>query len=392
MEQVIRPLLREIDDARLAYVTMALTRIPSPSGQADAIIEWYAQHLREMGLSPTVFTEIPGAPTLLAEIPGAGDGPTLTLLGHLDHQPLEHPPAYQDGGMIYGRGCADAKSGVAAITEVARVLTQSGVPLRGTVKLVVHTTHERVENCGVGLDRLAREGRLGSAVLVASGPHHYVPIAGRGCAQFLCRIQSLEESVADIFQPPEAPNPILESASVINRLMRWREELGRFSLPYLGPDTVHVGAIHAGDAPHRFPRTCTIAGIHRFGPEVTEYQVRDTFAHLERELKALLRSDVALEVTIQGIGYRIHEREPIVQMLRRAYSMVTERDLPLGGYLEVGEASKLAGEYGIPTVYHGTNRERHDADLEYVSLRDIVRAARVYLATAVLFARPATAE
>jgi succinyl-diaminopimelate desuccinylase len=384
MESRLRQLINQIDPTRLAHLTMELARIPSPTRQTEAIVAWYAGYARDRGLPAEVRRDAPDGATLVISLPSAGVGPTLTLLGHLDHRPLDHPPAYQEGGLIYGRGCAEGKSGVAAITEALRVLASSPYRLRGRLQAVIHTLHEppgRRE----GLDALARHGSLGNAVICAAGPHRYVPVAGRGCAQFRWRVRQEGEPMHELYTPADAPHPIWESRIILERLERWNEELGQVAWPYIGPETVQVGSIHAGDEPERMPAECAIAGTRRFSPGKTEHEIVGEFLLLQQELQARTRAKIECQVNVLGLGFRLHEREPIIQALRRAYSLVTDQDLPLGGFLDVGDASKTAGEYGIPTVYHGTNRERYLADLEYVSLRDVVRAARVYLAAAVYY-------
>lgn len=384
MEPRLRQLISQIDPTRLAHLTMELAKIPSPTHQTDAVVAWYAQYARDRGLPAEVRRDASDGATIVISLPGAGLGPTLTLLGHLDHRPLDHPPAYQEGGFLYGRGCAEGKSGAAAITEALRVLASSPYRLRGRLQAVIHTLHEppgRRE----GLDALARQGSLGNAIVCAAGPHRYVPVAGRGCAQFRWTVRGASERLHELYTLADVPHPIWESRIILERLERWNQELGQVAWPYIGPETVQVGSVHAGDEPERMPAECIIAGTRRFGPGKSEHEIVGEFLLLQQELQARTRAKIECQVNVLGLGFRQHEREPIIQALRRAYSLVTDQDLPLGGFLDVGDASKTSAEYGIPTVYHGTNRERYLADLEYVSLRDVVRAARVYLATAVYY-------
>ncbi len=267
MEPRLRQWINQIDPMRLAHLTMELAKIPSPTRHTDAVVAWFAQYARDCGLPAEVRRDVPDGATVVISLPGAGVGPTLTLLGHLDHRPIDHPPAYQEGGFLYGRGCAEGKSGVAAITEALRVLNSSSLRLRGRLQAVIHTLHEppgRRE----GLDVLARHGSLGNAVICAAGPHSYVPVAGRGCAHFRWTARREGEPLHELYAPADAPHPIRESQMIVERLGRWNEELGQVAWPFIGPETVQVSSIHAGDEPDRLrkrqnPRSGTAAAPGR---------------------------------------------------------------------------------------------------------------------------------
>jgi acetylornithine deacetylase/succinyl-diaminopimelate desuccinylase-like protein len=385
MEQTIRRLASQIDSTRLAQMTFDLAQILSPTRDTGRIATWYAGYLSDIGLSPDIQRDIPDGPNVIARIQGAGSGPTLTFLSHMDHKPLDHPPAYQESGMIYGRGVADPKSGLAAMTEAARVLVEAGLRLKGDLVLVAHSLHEYPAGRREGLDRLLQQGMLGNAIVCTSGPHNYVPVVGRGSAVFEFRVKRGGDARHELSSPRELPNPILESRLVLDRLVRWNEEVSRISWPYVGPESVHVGMIEGGDAHDRLPLACRLRGTRRFGPGKSEHEVQAELERIRRDVQVRSLAEIELETTIVGMGYRLHEQEPIVEALRRAYELIVGRRLALGGYLDTGDASLTAGVGGIPTVCHGANRERLDADLEYVSLRDIVRAARVYLAAALLY-------
>jgi len=385
MEHTIRRLTSKIDATRLAQLTFDLVQIPSPTRDTAQIASWYERYLRDMGLSVKVCREIPDGPSMVAVIPGTPEGPSLNLLSHLDHKPLEHPPPYQENGVIYGRGAAEPKSGIAAMTEAARVLYESGIKLNGNLVLAAHSLHGYPSRRRDGLRNLLKQGALGNAIICASGPHNYVPIIGRGSAVFDCIMKRDGDVKHELYTPRDQINPVIESRVVLDRLVRWNEEVSRISWPYIGPERVHVGVIQAGDLYDRFPVSCRIAGTLRFGPGKTQYEVLAEFERIRREIQVRTLARVEIIASVVGVGYRIHDQEPIVQAVRQAYELTTGRQLPLGGYLDVGDASMTVGESGIPTVYHGANRDRIDAELEYVDLRDVVRAARVYLAAAVLY-------
>jgi acetylornithine deacetylase len=86
-----------------------------------------------------------------------------------------------------------------------------------------------------------------------------------------------------------------------------------------------------------------------------------------------------------GHPFRLSPDEPIVRCVRQAYQAATGHELPVRGIDVVGNAADLIGLGGIPAVYHGVNQTTAHSDDEYVVAADLVRAARVYAATAIGF-------
>jgi len=101
-------------------------------------------------------------------------------------------------------------------------------------------------------------------------------------------------------------------------------------------------------------------------------------AQVERETGA----QVALNLIPVRDGFRVSAEEPLVIALRRAYQKVTGRELPLVGSRMVGDAAIFTKEGKVPALYHGPGGTGAHADLESVAIADLVRAAKVYVLTA----------
>jgi acetylornithine deacetylase/succinyl-diaminopimelate desuccinylase-like protein len=65
---------------------------------------------------------------------------------------------------------------------------------------------------------------------------------------------------------------------------------------------------------------------------------------------------------------------------------VAGKELPLVGSRMVGDASLFINEGGIPALYHGPGGTGAHADVESVPVSELVRAAQVYIATALDYA------
>jgi len=79
-------------------------------------------------------------------------------------------------------------------------------------------------------------------------------------------------------------------------------------------------------------------------------------------------------------GFRVAEDEPLVIALRRAYTDVTGRGLPLVGTRMVGDAAIFIKEGKVPrsTTARRSGRPRGPGS---VAVSDLVRAAKVYVLT-----------
>ena len=95
--------------------------------------------------------------------------------------------------------------------------------------------------------------------------------------------------------------------------------------------------------------------------------------------------EVNLRLLSNGLGYEVPPETPLVQALRQGYRAVVGCELPLVGELSVSDVNVIVREAGIPAVGHGTGSTTAHADLEWVSLADIVRTTQVYLATIVAY-------
>ncbi|MCD6058043.1 MAG: acetylornithine deacetylase [Thermomicrobiales bacterium] len=92
-----------------------------------------------------------GRPNLVATLPGSGGGQSLLLLGHVDvvsageGWTVDPFAAARHSGVIYGRGTADMKAGLAAAVAALEILQAAGVRLRGDVILasVVRSSRSR---------------------------------------------------------------------------------------------------------------------------------------------------------------------------------------------------------------------------------------------------------
>jgi len=93
----------------------------SPSGSERAAVEWLVERMRGLGFTQAF---VDGAGNAVGKM---GDGPRqVILLGHIDTVPGEIPVRVE-AGILYGRGCVDAKGALACFVDaVAEVGARQG--------------------------------------------------------------------------------------------------------------------------------------------------------------------------------------------------------------------------------------------------------------------------
>jgi acetylornithine deacetylase/succinyl-diaminopimelate desuccinylase-like protein len=274
------------------------------------------------------------------------------------------------------------KGGLAAMAEAARVVVESGVRLKGDLLLVAHGLHEAPDGHGEDLLDLVRRGIKGDAVIITELASDTLPVVGLGQAAFDITIARPGESSHELLTPAGTPHPILAAVRLVNLMQARHDELAQLKIPYVGAESFFVGILQGGDFFNRWTNACRLVGTRRYGPENSYANVlaelRAMAAQVERETGA----QVALNLIPVRDGFRVAEDEPLVVALRRAYTEVAGRELPLVGSRMVGDAAIFINDGRIPAVYHGPGGLGAHADLESVPIAELVRAAMVYVLTA----------
>lgn len=383
MNKVLCELQSQLDPARIHGVALELARILSPTGDSREVAEFYANRLRDIGLAVELDEEFHDSPSVIAYLEGSTPGPMLELAGHLDTIPVPHDPPEVREGVLYGRGAADMKGGMAAALEVARVLAKVRDRVRGRLMVCGFGLHEAPSGRGQSLSRLIERGILGDAVINVEGPSDVVTVIGKGMSTFEVLVERDSEPVHEVSAPRDLPHPLLVGLDVANALRSWAEEMRQGeALPHVGPETLFIGQIESGDFYNRVPTSCRLVGTRRYSPEKRFPEVEAEFEARLDPIRQSTTATVRLDLVKTRDGFRVREDEPIVRLLQRAHEEMTGHPLPPGGFAAVGDVSIFTNEGGVPAVYYGTGSGRAHATPEYVSLNDLERQGRVLLATA----------
>ena len=147
MNTLASQLVNAVSAERLQQRLFAMVSIPSPTGNARAVAEYYAALLSEIGL-PAQLRPLAGhrqSPGVVARWKGASTGPTLQYAGHMDTIHTPHAAPHMEGTHVYGRGTADMKSGLPAPAIDVELAFPGFVPSSGIEIGCVLTVGNRLE-------------------------------------------------------------------------------------------------------------------------------------------------------------------------------------------------------------------------------------------------------
>lgn len=389
----IDTLVSAVDEDWIVERTRELVEVESETLDEPEVCALFERQMRGLGLDVDVREVTPGRNNLYARIPGSGGGPALLFNGHLDTIAVGGcPPCRLEGDRLYGRGSTDMKGGMASMLGAAKALRGSGTALAGDVVLTAVVGHEEPEAGKDGPRALIEDincGRVsGDRILIAEGSDE-LWVMSMGSMVFTIELSSAlggrHTQYVDF-----ADNPIRHMGELIVAVERLQRKLdGGRTHPLAGSERIDLGIAEAGDYFNRTPLRCRLTGTRRW-----------TSGRGAAEVLAELEAMARPYAEAGGLGLRVameHEREPFetpgddpaVVAVAEAHRRVTGSAAELVGRRVVGDANLYVAGTGIPTFYYGPSNDTAHADVEWVSVRRLADAARVYAAAAALYCGPA---
>jgi succinyl-diaminopimelate desuccinylase len=224
------------------------------------------------------------------------EGPVLCYLGHTDVVPPGPREAWASDpfvpevrdGVLYGRGAADMKSGVAAMVCALEAFVAAHPDHPGTVALLL--TSDEEGDAIDGVRRVVehfRERGQGIDYCVTGEPSSMrqlgdlVRVGRRGTLSGTLTVRGIQGHVA---YPERARNPIHQAMPALAELTarRWDSGYALDTAHPFPPSSLQVSNIHSGTGANNvIPGTCEVVFNFRYNPSWRAEQ-------LEREVHALL--------------------------------------------------------------------------------------------------------
>jgi len=373
-----------IDESYLAGLLQRLVRTPSvnpfhsdrPASEAneEAVTSLVAEELAASGINSHTEFPAPHRPVLIADV-GPGDAPALMLNAHTDTvgiQGLDDPFSGEvRKGRLHGRGAADTKASLAAMTAAVKAVADAGVHLAGKCTFTAVCDEE---NEGLGTRHIAEHGPRADAAVIGEPTDLALGIGQVGGVKFkiICQGKAAHGNT-----PDAGVNAILHAARLALRLPGVAKKR---SHPLLGHPPFNIGRIAGGVDATTVPASCELVCDRRILPGET---LDDIFADIQSLLDRLRAEDDTFNARIEPpylgpvYGFELSPTEPIVQALHRACTAITGAPpelvvTPFGGdgmYLHQAQ---------IPTLTFGPGdiRDAH-FDNESVDLSQVARAADI---------------
>ena len=405
MSDNAQSVLAHLDAEELIDFAQQLVQTPSvylpevPGANEEAAARLIYEQLISWSWQPLWEEVVPGRPNVVADLAGSrGDGPLLLFEGHTDvvtpgdRSAWTHDPFGGEivAGRLYGRGSADMKGGVAAMLFAARALQLAGAPFAGRIRLLVPVDEEGLM---LGVKALVRSGHADGAAgaVICEPEEREVCVASKGALRL--RLLSFGR-IAHGAMPEEGVNALAGITRLLGRVLDLQDQLQAeygvhplLGKPFITPTVARAPLSADPTQLNCLPDLCDAFLDIRSLPAIDH----ETFIGRIRGLMDEVRASnpayrFELEVIDDRPAVEIPTDHPLVEALVAAHQEVYGERPIYGGVPGSTDGTIISRDAGVPVVVYGPGNKRipHQPD-EFVETDEIVRAAQVYIRTALRF-------
>ncbi len=381
----------QMDPEKVIGLARALVAVPSytPEGeiQAAAVLERFFQ---EAGIATRLQPVEDVGVNLIATLPGDSEQVGLVLNGHLDTVPpssaMPYPPF--DGvirdNLLWGRGTVDMKGGLAAMACALTAIHVAGVPLKRSIVLSAVASEEQGNR---GTAALVRDGFRAQWGVVGEATGLDLVIAHKGVDRYRVTV---EGRAAHESLPERGVNAIVAAAHLITALDKnLFPRVKLQSHPFLGHSTYNIGTIQGGISRNTVPDRCTFQIAKRWLPGDSPAAIRAELDETIRAVTTEARVSLVREPDMERVAHpplELAPDHPLTRSLAATVERVTGHLPALRGWPAFTDAALLQ-EAGIPAVVFGPgDLDLAHSDAEHIPIAQIITAAEIYTAFAVLAA------
>ena len=309
--------------------------------------------------------------------------PLLVFAGHVDVVPPGDETAWQSppfvpterNGLLYGRGSADMKGSVAAMTIACRCFAEAHPDHRGSLALLLTSDEEgeAVNGTRYIVDQLEQRGDKIDWCVIGE-PSSETTLGDtlkHGRRGSLTGKLTLEGKQGHVAYPQHALNPIHAFAPVLQALCNEVWDGGNQDFP---PTTFQIASIHAGvGANNVIPATLELCFNFRFSTESSEASLRDRVEQILR----MNEVGYTIEWHLSGQPFLTASNAPLVRSTQEASLEIVgiqPRCSTAGGTSD----GRFIAKAGTEVVEIGpVNESIHKLD-EHVKVADLEPLARIY--------------
>ncbi|PYM16191.1 MAG: hypothetical protein DMD81_13225 [Candidatus Rokuibacteriota bacterium] len=308
--------------------------------------------------------------------------------------PLEwsHAPFGADlvDGRIYGRGAADMKSGLAAAMVAAAAIQRSGAGLRG--RLVVGAlVDEEADMLGARHFATTEIARTLDGAIICEPEQNEICLEQRGVvwARVTLRGRMAHGAMPEAgVNPIQAVGELLRQSRLLERRLRRLCEKSRYLRPPTVTPTVVRSPAHGVAQSNVIPSAAEATLDIRLTPGLDEPTLQEAIETMCRDVASGCPGVTVDWKPVNGyrLATRVEREEPLVAAMTKAVRQATGRAPRFGGVPGSTDGTILRTALGIPIVTCGPGHRLipHQVD-EYVEVRELCDAARIYAAAALNF-------
>lgn len=407
LEALARRAADAVDADAVEQLARALVQIrsvfdPEKGTTEAAAAARVAEAFRARGLEPVVEEAAPGRPNVICDWAGsrydAGRGDrTLMFEGHTDvvtegeADAWSHPPyagVIRDG-MLFGRGSADMKSGVAAAICALDAVRVVAPDLPGRIRMGIVADEEGMM---LGIKDFIARGWAQDVdgAIICEPEENELCLFQKGAMRVTVAFRGV---MAHGAMPYAGVNPIRALGSYLEAVRELeadeQQRCGRHAFlgrPWITPTIVEAPV--RGEAQHNvMPERARLALDLRTVPG----QDHETLlARLKAIAESLESATDRLRVEVDCFESRPWTEtpadDPLVSALASVYPWVLGTEAVYGGVPGATDGTFLRAQAGVPivTVGPGDREIPHRVD-EFVRIADVVDAARLYAAAAIMY-------
>ncbi len=371
--------------------------IPSISGNEAAVIERIRQEMQYLGYDNI---RVDPFGNLLATV-GSGSK-IIAFDGHCDTVDVGNPanwsvPPFAGESrdhVIYGRGAADQKAGLATAIYAGKLLKEIGIPAGISVLVCASVLEEDFE--GLCWRYIIEEDNITPAAVILTEPTNLgIAIGQRGRMEMKVETKGISCHGS---APQRGVNAIYQMAPII-------PEIEKLNLSLAPRGMLGKGTITVTDIRSSAPSLCAVAdsAIIHLDRRLTEGETMETAIAEIAALEPV--KSVEAQVTVPGYDvtsytglvypitayypmWLMETQHPLVDMACRAFSKQFGKEGETGVWQFSTNGVSTKGGFNIPTIGFGPGEEQNaHTPYDQVKEADIVTAVQFYTAAALEFAR-----
>ena len=343
---------------------------------------------------------------MVATLKGMEKTPTMHISAHIDTAaiqkegwtqnplggevsettPYEKSIHDKGGGYIWGRGAADDKGELAALTLAAEALNSLDIKLRGNL-IITGKCDEEIGGVA-GLGYLIKEGIIKADTgIQLDGGLQGIGLAAMGRTRY----QLTTHGVSYHGQLPVLGVNAIEKMSKLNIALTdyWRNTLLKRRVPVPGIDLgealrergiteltamLNIGTIHGGVQGATVPDHCTEEVLRGMVPGETFQQTQTEFKQVLDKVKA---TDPNLDYTLEVINYRegyiVQANDPYALSCQSIIEEAIGKHLPFTGTLastdmnyQVVDGSMKCVNFGVGGTYSRGHKQDENASIDEI--------------------------